>query len=148
MRKKWCRGVILVLISWLLVLLCFYIAFRLRSINQKWPFFVLLGSAALALCNSAFALSLEKGIALILLGGLPIMAVLSFFTAPAVGYRMQNFVFARNVVLAVLGLATLSFFAAKRIEAMKDDARKIFVAIQSVGIIILLLLYGSKLANV
>ncbi len=138
----------LVLASWLLMLVCFYTAFQLRSINQKWPYFALLLTVALALINTAFTLSLRKGIMLILLAGLPIMGALSFFTVPAVGYRMQTFAFARNMVFAVLSITTLSLFTMKRTKAIKFPWRKIFVAIQFAALISLLLPYGSNLASV
>ncbi len=136
------------LASWVLALVGFYMAFQLRNMNKLWPYFALLLSVALALTNTASMLSLRKGITLILLAGLPIMGALSFFTAPAVGYRMQNFAFARNVVLIVLGMAALGFWAIKRTGVIKPSWRKMFVAIQFAVLISLLLPYGSHLAGV
>ncbi len=146
--KKSRLEAVLVLASWLVTMVCSYTAFQLRSINQQWPYFALLLTVALALINTAFTLSLRKGIMLILLAGLPIMGALSFFTAPAVGYRMQTFAFARNMVFAVLSITILSFYAMKRTKAIKSPWRKIFVAIQFAALISLLLPYGSNLAGV
>lgn len=146
--KKSRLEAILLPVSWLLALVCFYTAFQLRTMNQKWPYFALLLNVALALINMAFTLSFRKGITLILLAGLPIMGALSFFTAPAVGYRMQTFVFARNVVFIVLGMTALGFLAIKRTGVIKPPWRKIFAAIQFATLIFLLLPYGSNLAGV
>lgn len=146
--KKSRLEAILLLASWLLALVCFYIAFQLRSTNKQWPYFALLLNVALALINTALTLSSRRGVMLILLVGLPIMATLSFLTAPAVGYRMQTFVFARNVVFIVLGMTALGFLAIKRTGVTKPPWRKIFAAIQFATIISLLLPYGSNLAGV
>jgi hypothetical protein len=109
---------------------------------------MLLGSAGVALINTACSLSLVKGALLVFGLGFPLTAAMSFFTVPSVGYGTQTLAFARNSVLLVLVCAVSVLVCLKRVKSAAIDLRRLFAVVQVAGLLCVWLLSGGQLSNV
>ena len=104
--------------------------------NDAISYFCVLVTLAMALLALTRHQSLKGSAFTIVIWGLPVMAVASFFTVDSVGYGMQTLAYARNLIVTTLLLTVAANYALRQVPATIPGVRYV-ISIQAIILVLI-----------